>query len=137
VVFGTVGYHGLEKYLKPFQCEVIRTQYTKKNSIVRHFDEGHYYHMYPDVVTAVRAGQYKSGISHYFEFGLTEDRFADSKGHRLSSGFNEEFYLEKYPDVRAAVKDRRVNSGFHHYAKYGIHENRFVDEGRTAYEIWD
>ena len=71
--FGTLGYHGLEKYLNKFSSRAIKMQYIK-NGITENFDEEYYLGTYPDVKAAVESKQYQSGLSHFIQYGIYENR---------------------------------------------------------------
>ena len=60
-------------------------------------DEDWYLAHYPDVATAVSAGEYRSGEHHYVGWGILEDRLP------RKPQVDEAFYLDAYPDVVAAV----------------------------------
>jgi hypothetical protein len=82
------------------------------------FEEKTYLDANPDVKAAVRAGEVKSGRSHYVGFGYFEGRQANP------AEVNEAWYLKTYSDVATAVKRGEVASAAEHYTLAGVHEWR-------------
>ncbi|MBW4491638.1 MAG: hypothetical protein KME26_00715 [Oscillatoria princeps RMCB-10] len=91
------------------------------------FDEAFYLKSYPDVEAAVKAGAFQSGLEHFQQFGLRENRVL------VSPLYDERFYLQKNPGVAAAVAAGGFSSGLEHYILFGEAEGRapslLFDEG--------
>ena len=81
------------------------------------FDERYYLATNPDVANAVAAGFFSSGLQHYLNHGLGENRSG-------GTFFNEGFYLRDNPDVANAVEAGFFSSGLAHFAEYGEEEGR-------------
>jgi len=81
------------------------------------FNEQEYLLDFPDVADAVTSGMLTSGFSHYLQYGLCENRWADR------AYFVEHQYLLENPDVADAVPSYFC-SGWEHFNLYGADEGR-------------
>ncbi|MCX5658429.1 MAG: peptidylprolyl isomerase [Planctomycetota bacterium] len=81
------------------------------------FNETYYLQKYPDVKAGVQAGNFVSGLQHFFLYGQRE-------GRSPSPYWDEKYYLFKNPDVAAAVSSGAQASGFAHFALSGQKEGR-------------
>jgi len=86
-------------------------------------DEGWYLDSYRDVMEAVRAGQLKSGRSHYIRAGYFENRFP------RQIRVDESWYLSEYPDVAEAMRSGAFVSATQHFERNGFKEGRLASEG--------
>lgn len=84
-------------------------------------DEQFYFATYPDVQSAVEAGEISSAAQHFADHGFYENRLP------CSVVIDEEDYFTRYPDVAEGVEVADVESATDHWIRFG----RF--EGRTAY----
>jgi len=111
------------------------------------FDEIAYLEAYPEIATAIRAGEWASGLHHYRVRGAHENRLADKRyilaaiGRTASfppgladletdapEGFDEPAYLKAFPDVAEAIQSGEWTSALHHYRVHGVGENRLADK---------
>ncbi|XWK90749.1 MAG: hypothetical protein U7127_12070 [Phormidium sp.] len=94
------------------------------------FDEQFYLRKNPDVAAAVTSGNLSSGLTHYLQFGQSENRSGTNFNEFAYSGITRatppsSFNLEKAnPDVEAAVKAGLFGSTLEHYIKFGQFEDR-------------
>ena len=84
------------------------------------FDERFYLANNPDVSRAVTAGNFRSGLDHFQQYGIRERGRASS----ASSLYNEDLYLQANPDINNAVRTGAVSSGLQHYIQHGEAEGR-------------
>jgi len=84
------------------------------------FDEEFYLNSNPDVAEAVDDGLFDSGLEHFFEFGLAEERDPSA----ILSFFTEESYLDSNPDVDDAVSAGNFVNGLEHFLIFGVNEGR-------------
>lgn len=83
------------------------------------FNESFYLAKNPDVKSAVQAGNFVSGLQHFYLFGQRE-------GRQPSAYWDEKYYLARNPDVAAAVTAGTWASGYAHFASVGQKEGRDV-----------
>ena len=113
--------------------------------------EAAYLALHPDVAGAVAAGDWDSGLAHYFAEGMKEKRTAPPLDERLSSFFFnssrryaetahewwskevEREYLEHNPDIAKAVASGTMKSGFYHFTTDGWREKRKVVGPKLRY----
>jgi hypothetical protein len=74
------------------------------------FDDAIYRRLYPDVASAVDAGQIASARDHFRAHGFDEGRLPS---------FNEDLYLALNPDVAEAVANGGIESGIDHWLRHG------------------
>lgn len=80
------------------------------------FNESYYLSHNPDVMAAVSAGIFPSGLQHFIDAGQFENR-------QPSAWFDPDFYLALYPDVRTAVSGGETTA-LQHFIDAGQFENR-------------
>jgi len=79
------------------------------------WNEAAYLQAHPDVASAVRAGDFKSGYDHYQRAGRTERRW----GGILPPDWDDARYLARNPAARARVALYGYANGYVHYFLYG------------------
>ncbi len=88
------------------------------------FDETWYRRANPDVVEAIRAGQFVSGFSHFLQSGIFEARRPNSGWLVPLEAFDPDFYFQTNPDVADAIRAGTMRSPLIHYVLYGQYERR-------------
>jgi hypothetical protein len=87
-------------------------------------DEEWYRQKNPDVVAAIKVGEFQSGRHHYISSGYFEDRFP------YNIIVSNDWYLSQYADVAAAVQGGLFSSAQEHFVSNGFRE------GRLPYPNW-
>jgi len=87
------------------------------------FDERAYLDVNEDVRKAVSAGQLKSGLEHFLQYGHAEPRVVPIVP---VPDWPEAIYLRRHPDVRESVRAGALASGFEHYIRFGQFEGRLL-----------
>ena len=82
------------------------------------FSEEDYLYLNPDVRSAVKRGEYKSGFAHWLACGKYEGRTFEH------TRFDESEYLESNPDVASALRNKEYSSGREHWERTGRLEGR-------------
>ncbi|GBQ23674.1 glycosyltransferase [Gluconacetobacter sacchari DSM 12717] len=111
------------EYIKSTTNEIIRTPFShyllhpSGYSNSAWFDTDWYMATYPQVLDAIRRGEWRSILHHYL--------------HNKSDGhfdpcpyFSERFYVQSNPDIRDAILSGQFNSGYEHFLLYGLRERR-------------
>ncbi|AFZ45543.1 outer membrane adhesin like protein [Halothece sp. PCC 7418] len=93
------------------------------------FDEEFYLNNNPDVAEAVDTGLFETGVEHFLEFGIEEERAPSL----ILSLFTEDSYLENNPDVEDAVIAGDFVNGLDHFLIFGMNEGR----NGTGYEFFE
>ncbi|HST74732.1 MAG TPA: glycosyltransferase [Acetobacteraceae bacterium] len=88
-----------------------------ENWVSDYFDPDFYRARYPEVATAIAAGEWRAAIEHYLR-NPTPTRFDPL------AWFSEEFYLARYPDIAVAVAAGRLRNGYWHFLTDGAGEMR-------------
>jgi len=101
----------------------------KRTTIENLFDEAFYLNNNSDVAAAVEEGDFDTGLEHFLEFGLAEERDPSA----ILTFFTEESYLENNSDVDAAVEAGDFINGLEHFLIYGVNEDRLGD----GYDFFD
>jgi hypothetical protein len=82
------------------------------------FREANYLRTHEDIAAAVKRAEMISGLRHYLQVGMIEDREIPARD------FSEEDYLSMYPDIREAVTKGVLGSGYAHWVEHGWLEGR-------------
>jgi SAM-dependent methyltransferase len=86
----------------------------KQQVALKDFDETQYLRLNPDVLNAVKQGDFKSGWDHYLKFGINEDRSGVAKQYQTIEGLSGKTVSLPIPpkDLRARVHGAEELSGF-------------------------
>ncbi len=127
---------GYEHYVKKGQFEGRRVNFNCTDGYPAYptgncqFNEHDYLFLNPDVVEAIRRGEFLSGYDHYIRVGQFENRRISLSCGRIHDGrwceYNESDYLFLNPDVATAVRRGEFSSGYEHYIRYGQYEGRQI-----------
>lgn len=111
------------EYIKSTADEIVRTPFhhylthPSGYSNSAWFDTDWYMTSYPEVLDAVRRGEWRSILHHYLH-GRIGERYDPCPY------FSELFYIESNPDIRDAIASGQFNSGYEHFLLYGMKECR-------------
>lgn len=93
------------------------------------FDENYYLEKNKDVAQGLEKGGLSSGIDHFADHGIFEDR-------EYCMNFSREFYLRTYPDIMRAVRSGKIKDPEDHFKTKGYAEGRYgTEEHRRMHEI--
>ncbi len=101
----------------PFASFLARPDAGSKIRSAWYFDPDWYLSTYPEVVTAIQAGEYENAL-HHFLTNTTPQAFC------ALEWFSEEYYIELYPDIGEAVSAGHMRSAYDHFVRYGAPERR-------------
>lgn len=111
------------EYIKSTSDEIIRSPFRhylahqSGYSNSAWFDTDWYMTSYPEVLDAIRRGEWRSILHHYL-YRKNDGRYDPCPY------FSERFYVESNTDIRDAIASGQFNSGYEHFLLYGVKERR-------------